>query len=89
MTTSDFDKACICGRVGDSYALLLCTVDAPIPYTLTVRGKREARKMLQWDAIGETLRLRQVNAEQAKQRREQLAEGRRIEARVRRAGTAR
>jgi hypothetical protein len=48
---SDFSDRCFCGRVGDSFALLLCKVDAPIPYVLTERGRREARKLRQWDVL--------------------------------------
>jgi hypothetical protein len=40
---------CECGRVG--YALHLCQEHAPIPYTLSTRGQREARKLRQWDVI--------------------------------------
>ena len=48
---SDFSDRCMCGRVGDTYALLLCPVDAPIPFLLTVKGQREARKLRQWDVL--------------------------------------
>lgn len=57
MTTKERGLAdCECGRVG--YMLILCQEHAPIPYTLTVCGAREARKMRQWDAIFETLEAR-------------------------------
>jgi len=47
---------CACGRIG--YMLILCQEHAPIPYVLTTKGAREARKMRQWDAIFETLETR-------------------------------
>jgi hypothetical protein len=46
---------CDCGRVNGGYALFLCHEHAPIPYELTERGHREARKLRQWDAIEATL----------------------------------
>jgi hypothetical protein len=52
---ADFSDRCCCGRVGDTYALLLCPVDAPIPFVLSAKGARAARRMKQWDAIFETL----------------------------------
>lgn len=47
---------CGCGRIGDGYALVLCQEHAPIPYELTDRGRRDAKKLRQWDAIAATLR---------------------------------
>lgn len=44
---------CGCGRNG--YALVLCPEHAPIPYVVTDRGRREVRRMRQWDAVFETL----------------------------------
>lgn len=78
------DVACECTRIG--YALFLCQIHAPIPYTLTEKGHRDARRhgenMKQWDAIKDGL----VLSEQARRAglREARAAGRRIEARVRR-----
>jgi hypothetical protein len=51
---------CECGRVG--YMLILCQIHAPIPYTLTPRGEREARKMSQWDVIFGPLEERRANS---------------------------
>ena len=79
------DAACECTRFA-SGALFLCQLHAPIPYTLTVRGHREARahgeKMKQWDAIKDSL----VASEKARSvlLRAAHREGRKIERRVRR-----
>jgi hypothetical protein len=51
---------CECGRIG--YALFLCQEHAPIPYTLTVKGIRGARKMRQWDVIFGPLEERRANS---------------------------
>jgi hypothetical protein len=48
---ADFSDRCCCGRVGDTFALLLCPVDAPIPFLLSPKGQRTARHMKQWGAI--------------------------------------
>lgn len=68
MSASDFSKQCMCGRIGDTYALLLCPIDAPIPFVLTPRGVREARKLRQWDVLFEPLEQRR-KAEAAKRKR--------------------
>jgi hypothetical protein len=78
------DVACECTRIG--YALFLCQVHAPIPYTLTDRGHRDARRhgenMKQWDAIKDSV----VESEKARQLllRGAIHAGRTIEARERR-----
>lgn len=51
-------RECLCARIG--YALLLCEEHAPIPFQLTDRGRRDARRMKQWDAIFDTLVERQA-----------------------------
>jgi hypothetical protein len=54
---------CECGRVG--YMLILCQEHAPIPYVLTDRGRRDVRKMRQWDAIFATLEERRRSSPRA------------------------
>ena len=73
---------CACGRVGDTYALVLCQDHAPIPYELTDKGRREAQRMTQWDAVKGSL----VEATAAREaiNKAARADGRKIAARVRR-----
>jgi hypothetical protein len=78
---------CFCGRVGDDYTLLLCKVDAPIPYVLTPRGRRDAANIKQWDVIGPLLEAGRKRAQA--ERRAALAEGRKIERRVKRVAKSR
>ena len=47
---------CTCARIG--YALFLCQEHAPIPYTVTVKGRREVDHLKQWDVIAPLLRGR-------------------------------
>jgi hypothetical protein len=78
---------CFCGRVGDDYTLLLCKVDAPIPYVLTPRGKRDAAHIKQWDVLQPVLEAGRKAAQT--RRRAALAEGRKIERRVKRTSKSR
>ena len=79
--------SCACGRVGDSYALVLCQEHAPIPYEVTERGRREAGLMKQWDAIHPSL-VESLKAREALNKAAR-ADGRRIEARVNRESSKR
>ena len=73
--------SCDCGRVGDGYGFVICRLDAPIPYELTDRGRRDVRRMTQWQAI-EPMLKESAKARQALTRAAMNA-GRKIERRAR------